>query len=111
MSVSTYIPLYICPDNSAVCVSLLQDSGDDEHSGELGSRSSSNLLSAQLTELSLELSKLLLQIILALSPKGTGLDFGGRLYNNSLASISYEDFTVTMIQSLPLCCGVVWSIW
>ena len=56
------------------------------HLGELGSRSSSNLLGAELAELSLELTELLGEILLVLGPEGTGLDFSGRLLRQRLAN-------------------------
>lgn len=55
------------------------------HLGELGCGSSSNLLGAELAELSLELTELLGEILLVLGPEGTGLDFSGRLLRYTLA--------------------------
>ena len=49
------------------------------HLGELGSGSTSDLLGAELAELSLQLAELLLEILLVLGPEGTSLDFSGRL--------------------------------
>jgi hypothetical protein len=49
------------------------------HLGELGSVATSDLLGAELAELSLELAELLLQVLLGLSPEGSSLDFSGRL--------------------------------
>lgn len=50
------------------------------HLGQLGSGTSSDLLGAELAKLSLELIKLLGEILLVLGPEGTGLDFSGRLF-------------------------------
>lgn len=57
------------------------------HLGQLGSGTSSDLLGAELAELSLELTKLLGEILLVLGPEGTGLDFSGRLLRRRLASV------------------------
>ncbi len=56
------------------------------HLGELGSGTTSDLLGAELAELSLELTELLGEVLLVLGPEGTGLDFG-RLLRHQLANI------------------------
>jgi hypothetical protein len=77
------------------------------HLGELSSGATSDLLSAQLAELSLELTELLLQVILALSPEGTGLDFSGRLSRPSLAPILCFQFTLKSSSTCPHGCAVL----
>lgn len=52
------------------------------HSVQLGA-GRSNLLDAELTELGLELSELLCQIILVLAPERASLNLSGRLFNLS----------------------------
>lgn len=59
---------------------MLADSREGyEHLCELRSVSSGNLLGAQLAELSLQLPKLLLEVVLVFGPKLASLDFSGRL--------------------------------
>lgn len=48
------------------------------HPVQLGTRRG-DLLDAELAQLSLELSELLDELVLALGPQGTGLNLGGRL--------------------------------
>lgn len=49
------------------------------HLGELGSRATGDLLGAQADKLGLQLVKLLLEVVLALSHELAGLDLSGRL--------------------------------
>lgn len=53
------------------------------HLGELGRSTTSNLLGAELDQLGLQLIKLLLEILLVLSPKLGSLDLAGRLQTES----------------------------
>lgn len=52
--------------------------GRNLHPVQLGTRRG-DLLDAELAQLSLELSELLDELVLALGPQGTGLNLGGRL--------------------------------
>lgn len=54
--------------------------------GELGARRS-DLLDAELVQLSLELVELLEELILILAPEGSGLDFAGGLFSRQKVSI------------------------
>lgn len=56
------------------------------HLGELGARRS-DLLDAELVQLSLELVELLEELILILAPEGSGLDFAGGLFSRQKVSI------------------------
>jgi hypothetical protein len=58
------------------------------HLGELGGGSTRNLLGAELTKLSLELSELLLEVLLVLAPERAGLNFCGRLTHHSISPSS-----------------------
>lgn len=57
------------------------------HLVELRRSTASNLLSAQLHELGLQVIELLLKLLLVLSPERRGLDFAGRLRAQLLVCI------------------------
>jgi hypothetical protein len=70
------------------------------HLCELRGRTAGDLLNAQLTQLSLQLAELLLQVLLVLAPESTGLDFSGLLqctlapHYNSISQYPRSIFTI-----------------
>jgi hypothetical protein len=74
------------------------------HSGQLGGSTTRDLLDTKLTQLGLQLVELLGELILALSPELTGLDFGARLLEAAKRSSISNHLTLpnSTILNIPL---------